>query len=88
MAKVLYHVTMSLDGFIAGPGHTMDWMGASQEGRAVRSDVPRGNRATRPRGWPWRQHSARRSPAAMATTPARSQAANSTEAPFKGRSSS
>ena len=32
MAKVLYHVTMSLDGFIAGPGHTMDWMGASQEG--------------------------------------------------------
>lgn len=32
MAKVLYHVTMSLDGFIAGPGHTMDWMAASQEG--------------------------------------------------------
>ncbi len=32
MAKVLYHVTMSLDGFIAGPGHTMDWMAASEEG--------------------------------------------------------
>lgn len=26
MAKVLWHVTMSLDGFIAGPGDYMDWM--------------------------------------------------------------
>ena len=26
MAKVLWHVTMSLDGFIAGPGDSMDWM--------------------------------------------------------------
>jgi dihydrofolate reductase len=25
MAKVLWHVTMSLDGFIAGPGDSMDW---------------------------------------------------------------
>ncbi len=24
--KVLYHVTMSLDGFIAGPGDAMDWI--------------------------------------------------------------
>lgn len=24
--KVLWHLTMSLDGFIAGPGHSMDWM--------------------------------------------------------------
>jgi dihydrofolate reductase len=24
--KVLYHVTMSLDGFIAGPGDSMDWL--------------------------------------------------------------
>src|SRR6266508_1347049 len=24
--KVLWHVTMSLDGFIASPNHTMDWM--------------------------------------------------------------
>ena len=24
--KVLWHVTMSLDGFIAGPNHSMDWM--------------------------------------------------------------
>ncbi|WP_436763568.1 dihydrofolate reductase family protein [Streptosporangium sp. V21-05] len=24
--KVLWHFTMSLDGFVAGPGHTMDWM--------------------------------------------------------------
>jgi hypothetical protein len=26
MAKVLYHVTMSLDGFIAGPGDDMSWL--------------------------------------------------------------
>jgi dihydrofolate reductase len=26
MANVLWHVTMSLDGFIAGPGNSMDWM--------------------------------------------------------------
>ena len=25
-AKVLWHFTMSLDGFVAGPGHAMDWM--------------------------------------------------------------
>ncbi|WP_199041924.1 dihydrofolate reductase family protein [Glycomyces salinus] len=24
--KVLWHFTMSLDGFVAGPGHRMDWM--------------------------------------------------------------
>ncbi|EME60803.1 dihydrofolate reductase family protein [Amycolatopsis decaplanina] len=24
--KVLWHFTMSLDGFVAGPGHSMDWM--------------------------------------------------------------
>ncbi len=24
--KVLLHFTMSLDGFVAGPGHDMDWM--------------------------------------------------------------
>jgi dihydrofolate reductase len=24
--KVLWHLTMSLDGFIAGPNHSMDWM--------------------------------------------------------------
>jgi dihydrofolate reductase len=26
MAKVVWHVTMSLDGFIAGPGDSMEWM--------------------------------------------------------------
>lgn len=25
-AKVLWHFLMSLDGFVAGPGHAMDWM--------------------------------------------------------------
>ena len=24
--KVLWHFTMSLDGFVAGPNHGMDWM--------------------------------------------------------------
>src|SRR4051794_5273522 len=24
--KVLWHFTMSIDGFVAGPGHAMDWM--------------------------------------------------------------
>ena len=24
--KVLFHFTMSLDGFVAGPGHALDWM--------------------------------------------------------------
>lgn len=24
--KVLMHFSMSLDGFVAGPGHSMDWM--------------------------------------------------------------
>ena len=31
MAKVLWHVTMSLDGFIAGPGDGMDWVLESLE---------------------------------------------------------
>ncbi len=26
MDKVLWHVTMSLDGFIAGPNDSMDWV--------------------------------------------------------------
>ena len=25
MSKVIWHTTMSLDGFIAGPGDSMDW---------------------------------------------------------------
>ncbi len=27
--KVLWHFTMSLDGFVAGPNHAMDWTGIS-----------------------------------------------------------
>ena len=31
--KVLWHFTMSLDGFVAGPNHEMDWMaGTNREG--------------------------------------------------------
>jgi hypothetical protein len=34
--KVLWHFTMSLDGFVAGPNHEMDWMtGFSQRPRLV-----------------------------------------------------
>ena len=31
--KVLMHFTMSLDGFVAGPGHSMDWMMAGTTNR-------------------------------------------------------
>ncbi|QIG39895.1 dihydrofolate reductase [Microbacterium sp. 4R-513] len=31
--KVLWHFTMSLDGFVAGPGHSMDWMAGLTTGR-------------------------------------------------------
>ncbi|GAB3831058.1 dihydrofolate reductase family protein [Kribbella italica] len=34
--KVLWHFTMSLDGFIAGPNHAMDWMGGITN---VRPDI-------------------------------------------------
>jgi hypothetical protein len=44
--KVLWHFTMSLDGFVAGPNHTMDWMtGISSRPRScrgVRRDDRRG----------------------------------------------
>jgi dihydrofolate reductase len=33
MGKVLWHVTMSLDGFIAGPGDAMDWIFKYDSGR-------------------------------------------------------
>jgi len=32
--KVLWHFTMSLDGFVAGPNHSMDWMGGIVNPRA------------------------------------------------------
>ncbi len=35
-AKVLWHFTMSLDGFVAGPDHQMDWM----HGMSVRAGLP------------------------------------------------
>lgn len=36
MGSVLVHTTMSLDGFVAGPGHEMDWV------FEYSADVPRG----------------------------------------------
>ncbi|WP_370965898.1 dihydrofolate reductase family protein [Amycolatopsis sp. cg9] len=32
MAKVLYHITMSLDGFVAGPADDMSWLGGLSTG--------------------------------------------------------
>ncbi|GAB3925831.1 dihydrofolate reductase family protein [Kribbella albertanoniae] len=33
--KVLWHFTMSLDGFVAGPNHTMDWMEGITNARPI-----------------------------------------------------
>ena len=42
MARVLWHVTCSLDGFIAGPGDRMDWMlGFGEENDEVNELLPR-----------------------------------------------
>lgn len=43
--KVLWHFTMSLDGFVAGPDHVMDWMLLGDGIRLF--DNPRGYRC----GW-------------------------------------
>lgn len=32
MAKVLYHITMSLDGFVAAPGDDMSWLAGQHDG--------------------------------------------------------
>lgn len=42
MARVIWHVTCSLDGFIAGPGDSMDWMlGFGEENDEVDELLPR-----------------------------------------------
>ena len=46
--KVLFHFTMSLDGFVAGPGHAMDWM----SGRRTRPAWSGVRRDHRRRSWP------------------------------------
>src|SRR5262249_15109291 len=40
-AKVLWHVTMSLDGFIAGPGDALDWVFDYNGPNAAADDVVR-----------------------------------------------
>src|SRR4051794_23290657 len=41
MAKVLYHITMSLDGFIAGPNDDMSWLaGAGRPNETVDEVLP------------------------------------------------
>ncbi len=37
--KVLWHFTMSLDGFIAGPNHTMDWMEGITNARPISEEL-------------------------------------------------
>jgi dihydrofolate reductase len=39
VGKVLWHITMSLDGFIAGPDDAMDWMPESGERNALVDEV-------------------------------------------------
>ncbi len=39
MGKVLWHRSMSLDGFIAGPNHEMDWMGDSSHDADLVNEV-------------------------------------------------
>jgi dihydrofolate reductase len=39
MAKVIWHITMSLDGFIAGPGDAMDWVFEHAGPNAVAAEV-------------------------------------------------
>lgn len=42
MARVLWHTTMSLDGFIAGPANSMEWMlGFGEEGDEVKELIKR-----------------------------------------------
>ena len=42
--KVLWHFTMSLDGFVAGPDHAMDWMDRLHRPRRHRRGVHRDHR--------------------------------------------
>ena len=39
MSKVVWHMTMSVDGFIAGPDDEMDWMGSYELDSPVGADV-------------------------------------------------
>ncbi|HZG94072.1 MAG TPA: dihydrofolate reductase family protein [Mycobacteriales bacterium] len=39
MSKVIWHVAMSVDGFIAGPDDTMDWISEREDHSAVADDV-------------------------------------------------
>lgn len=46
MSKTTWHVTMSLDGFIAGPGHSMDWAFGHGDGpNSIADSVRTGTRA-------------------------------------------
>ncbi len=39
--KVLWHFTMSLDGFVAGPKHEMDWMSGTSSARVSPTSTSR-----------------------------------------------
>jgi hypothetical protein len=55
--RVIWHVTMSLDGFIAGPNDSMDWVVTawSDQGRAhaISTCVPYGHADQRDAGGRW-----------------------------------
>src|SRR4051812_42957882 len=40
-AEVIWHVTMSVDGFVAGPNHEMDWMPGNGLANPVAAEVAR-----------------------------------------------
>ena len=42
--KVLFHFAMSLDGFVAGPGHRMDWTPAVSRFASTGSGAAPANR--------------------------------------------
>lgn len=39
--KVPWHFTMSLDGFVAGPNHDMDWMTGFSNRPGLKTSTPR-----------------------------------------------
>jgi dihydrofolate reductase len=39
MTKIIWHITMSVDGFIAGPDHAMDWAFRSAEPSALADEM-------------------------------------------------
>jgi dihydrofolate reductase len=54
MGKVCWHCTMSLDGFVAGPGHSMDWIQGLESRPGVVADHLAATGDVRPYGGAWK----------------------------------